>query len=67
VHVELAPGDRTLWLRVGPLRPGGASALLGEAAVPDVGSVILKLADEVHVDTGTSGDEYLRVRVAYAG
>ena len=67
VHVQLAPGDRTLWLRVGPLRPGGASALLGETAVPDVGSVILQLADEVHVDTTESGDEYLRVRLAYAG
>jgi hypothetical protein len=67
VHVQLVPGPRTLWLRVGPLRPGGASALLGQAAVPDVGSVILKLADEVQVDTETSGDEYLRVRLAYAG
>jgi serine/threonine-protein kinase RsbW len=67
VHVQLAPGERTLWLRVGPLRPGGASALLGDAAVPDVGSVILKLADEVHVDTADAGDEYLRVCLAYAG
>jgi hypothetical protein len=67
VNVQLSPGDRTLWLRVGPLRPGGASALLGEAAVPDVGSVILKLADEVHVDTADAGDEYLRVRLAYDG
>jgi hypothetical protein len=67
VNVQLAPGDRTLWLRVGPLRAGGAGALLGEAAVPDVGSVILKLADEVHVDTAEGGDEYLRVRLAYAG
>ena len=67
VHVQLAPGDRTLWLRVGALRPGGARALLGDAAVPDVGSVILKLADEVHVDTAEVGDEYLRVRLAYDG
>ena len=66
VHVSLEPGERTLWLRVGPLAPGGASALLGEAAVPDVGSVIVKLADEVHVDTEQAG-EYLRVRLAYAG
>src|SRR3954466_12555307 len=51
VNVRLEPGDRTLWLRVGPLEPGGARALLGETAAPDVGSVILKLADEVHVDT----------------
>jgi serine/threonine-protein kinase RsbW len=67
VNVRLLPGDRTLWLRVGPLRPGGAGALLGKAAVPDVGSVILKLADEVQVDTEDSGEEYLRVRLAYDG
>jgi hypothetical protein len=35
--------------------------------VPDLGSVILKLADEVHVDTAGDGDEYLRVRLAYGG
>jgi serine/threonine-protein kinase RsbW len=67
VTVRLQPGDRTLWLRVGPLEAGGAQALLGEAAVPDVGSVILKLADEVHVDTDEPGREFLRVRLAYAG
>ena len=62
-----SPGDRTLWLRVGPLQPGGAQALLGEAAAPDVGSVILKLADEVHVDADEPGREFLRVRLAYPG
>jgi serine/threonine-protein kinase RsbW len=66
VHVSLQPGERTLWLRVGPLQRGGAQALLGEAAVPDVGSVIVKLADEVQVDE--DGDaEFLRVRLAYVG
>jgi serine/threonine-protein kinase RsbW len=66
VDVALLPGDRTLWLRVGPLGVGGAEALLGESAVPDVGSVIVKLADEVHVDAAAAG-EYLRVRLAYDG
>jgi hypothetical protein len=66
VNIAMQPGERTLWLRVGPLQKGGAEALLGEAAVPDVGSVIVKLADEVHVDE--EGDtEFLRVRLAYAG
>jgi serine/threonine-protein kinase RsbW len=66
VQVSLHPGERTLWLRVGPLQKGGAEALLGDAAVPDVGSVIVKLADEVQVDE--EGDnEFLRVRLAYAG
>ncbi len=67
VRVRLTPGERTLWMRVGPLRAGGAEALLGEAAGPEVGSVILKLADEVHVDTEGPGSEFLRVCVAYAG
>ena len=66
VQVSLQPGERTLWLRVGPLRKGGADALLEDAAVPDVGSVIAKLADEVHVDADGSG-EFLRVRLAYPG
>jgi hypothetical protein len=66
VHVSMQPGERTLWIRVGPLRKGGAEALLGDAAVPDVGSVIGKLADEVHVDADGSG-EFLRVRLAYPG
>ena len=66
VEVTLRPGERTLWLRVGPLQPGGADALLGDAAVPDVGSVIVKLADEVEVDRDGAG-EFLRVRLAYAG
>ena len=67
VSVRLQPGERTLWLRVGPLQPGGAQALLGDGAVPDLGSVILKLADEVHVDSADAGHEYVRVRLAYDG
>jgi serine/threonine-protein kinase RsbW len=65
VTVRLEPGERTLWMRVGPLRAGGAQALLGDAS-GDVGSVITKVAEEVHVDTDNAG-EYLRVCVSYAG
>jgi serine/threonine-protein kinase RsbW len=67
VNVRLHSGERTLWLRVGPLAPGGAEALLSEAAAPEMGSIIVKLADEVHVDTADAGQEFLRVRLAYAG
>ncbi len=67
VQVHVSTGDQTLWLRVGPLRSGGAQALLGESPVPDVGSLIIKLADEVHVDRDDAGGEFLRVRLAYAG
>jgi serine/threonine-protein kinase RsbW len=66
VQVSLKPGERTLWLRVGPLQKGGAEALLGDAAMPDVGSVIVKLADEVAVDED-GASEFLRVRLAYDG
>jgi hypothetical protein len=64
VHVRLTPEDRALWMRVGPLSTGGAQALLGEEA--GVGSVILTVADEVHVDTDAEG-EFLRVCVCYQG
>jgi hypothetical protein len=64
VQVRLTPGERTLWMRIGPLAPGGAKALLSEE--PDVGSVILTVADAVHVDTDDVG-EFLRVCVSYAG
>src|SRR4051812_47163453 len=65
VTMRLTHGDRRLWMRVGPLRAGGAQALLGNAA-GDVGSVILKVAEEVHVDTDDAG-EFLRVCVTYEG
>lgn len=64
VRVSLTPGEGTLWMRVGPLTAGGAQALLEEA--DGLGSVILKVADEVHVDTGDAG-EHLRVCISTAG
>lgn len=67
VQVRLCPGEHTLWMRIGPLVAGGADALL-EAATPDTGSIISKLADEVEVDaSGDGSSEYLRVRLAYGG
>jgi hypothetical protein len=66
VDVAFEPGPRTLALRVGPLRPGGAQALVVDAAVPGVGNVIERLADDLRVDP--DGDqEFLRVRLAYDG
>ena len=66
VDVALASSMRSLDLRVGPLRPGGADALVVDAAVPGVGNVIEQLADGLEVET--EGDhEFLRVRLAYSG
>ena len=66
VDVDLETGERTLFLRVGPLRPGGGDALIVDAVVPGVGNVIEQLADDLSVDAA-GGGEYLDVRLAYAG
>ena len=66
VQVSLRPGERTLVLSVGPLRPGGAQALVGDAAVPGVGNVIEQLADDLDVET-EGEHEFLHLRLAYAG
>ena len=65
VDVAFEPGPRTLSLRVGPLRPGGAEALVVDAAVPGIGNVIERLADELQVDPAGEG-EYLRLRLDYS-
>jgi serine/threonine-protein kinase RsbW len=64
IQVSFEAAERRLWMRIGPLEPGGAEALLREA--PDVGPIIVKLADEVQVDTA-DGREFLRVCLGYDG
>lgn len=66
VTVFLITSPRSLGLRVGPLRPGGAGELVVEAKIPDVGNVIERLSDEVEVVQADSG-EFLRVALAYPG
>ena len=67
VDVALEPGVRALTLRIGPLRTGGAEALVTDAVVPGVGNVIERLADEIATipDAGTGG-EILSVRLSYS-
>jgi hypothetical protein len=62
--VDLETGDRTLFLKVGPLKPGGGDALIVDAVVPGVGNVIEQLADDISVQP-EGGAEYLHVRLAY--
>jgi serine/threonine-protein kinase RsbW len=61
VSVQSGPGR--LEVRIGPLRPGGGARVLEGAALPDVGSVIERLADNVRVRGGAGGDEYLVIRI----
>jgi len=65
VDVILESGDRSLSLRLGPLRPGGGQALIADAVVPGVGNVIEQLADAIDFDRADDGD-YLRLTLAYA-
>jgi hypothetical protein len=66
VDVALESGERSIGLRIGPLRAGGGRALMVDAAVPGVGNVIEQLADRLEIQT--EGDhEYLYVRLAYDG
>jgi hypothetical protein len=41
---------------LGPLVSGGAARLLEQTAVPGVGPVIERMADEVHLEAGEDGD-----------
>jgi serine/threonine-protein kinase RsbW len=66
VCVSFEPGHRSLSLVVGPLRQGGADALIVDAVVPGVGNVIEQLADELTV-LPDGDDEYLRVLLTYTG
>jgi hypothetical protein len=66
VDVALASSTRSIDLRVGPLRAGGARALVVDAAVPGVGNVIEQLADGLEFEIEDE-HEYLRVRLAYSG
>ena len=61
--VSVQSGAGRLEIRIGPLRPGGGRRVLEGAALPAVGSVIERLADDVRVREGAGGDEYLVIRI----
>lgn len=60
VHIEGVGGG--FELRVGPLKAGGAGAVVADSEVPVVGSVVEKLADEFRTDY-RDGVEHLALRV----
>jgi hypothetical protein len=64
VTVQLTSDRRNLELRVGPLARGGGTALLADATVPGVGSVVERLVDDVW--TIPEGEvEYLHLRLRF--
>src|SRR5581483_397581 len=62
VRVAIATGERALELHVGPLVPGGGRGLLRGDILPDIGSVLGRLADEITVRTDDDG-EFLTIRM----
>jgi hypothetical protein len=65
VRVDIDAGESGLELRVGELREGGAEALLHDAALPGVGNVLERVADDIEPRGGPDGDELvLRLRFA---
>jgi hypothetical protein len=52
-------------LQIGPLRDGGARGLIASAALPGVGNVLERVADELEPQAGTDGSEYLFIRLDF--
>lgn len=52
VEIRLDRASQGFELRVGPLEPGGAEAVVNETEVPGIGSVVERLADHVRTETG---------------
>ncbi len=52
-------------LQVGPLREGGANELIASAALPGVGNVLERVADELEPQVGDDGAEYLLIRLDF--
>jgi len=61
--VSLQSERGRLEIRIGPLRPGGGKRVIEGAALPNIGSVIERLADAVRVRESAGGFEYLIVRI----
>jgi hypothetical protein len=52
-------------LHVGPLRAGGANGLIESAALPGVGNVLERVADELQAQDGADDGEYLLIRLDF--
>ena len=67
VRVNMEAGSRELEFRVGPFAPGGARSVLEATALPEVGPVLERLADEVRVaEDAHDGVEHLIITLRAA-
>lgn len=65
ICVRFGCSDDGLRMDFGPLQPGGAGRLEEETALPGVGPLLPRLADEVRAEAGERGD-VLRLRIGSA-
>jgi len=66
VHVSVAVDLGSVELRVGPLQTDGAAGLVASAALPGVGNVLERVADELETATDGNGDgEFLVIRLGF--
>jgi hypothetical protein len=67
VNVRVAAEIGSVELLVGPLRPNGAEELIESAALPGVGNVLERVADELESEhrDGEGDVEYLRIRLGF--
>jgi serine/threonine-protein kinase RsbW len=64
VEVAVEESDRSLILRVGPLRDGGAEALVAATELPGLGRLLPQLVDDIEVEVTAGAGEMLRLRLA---
>jgi len=68
VNVRIVAEPGSVELHVGPLRAEGAGALVASAALPGIGNVLERVADELESLAGANGGgEYLRIRLGFGG
>ena len=65
VHVDVLTSDGGLELRIAALSPGGADALLRDAALPGVGNVFERVADDIEPQPGDDEDAVV-LRLSFA-
>jgi serine/threonine-protein kinase RsbW len=66
VSVRVSVEIGSVELLVGPLRPDGADDLVASAALPGIGNVLERVADEIESESNGLGEsEYLRIRLGF--
>jgi hypothetical protein len=66
IHVRVVARIGSVELHVGPLRGGGADGLIASAALPGVGNVLERVADELQPQSdGEGAGEFLLIRLDF--